>query len=73
MSSAEFYKVVNRIFRKVLDTFLEVIQNPLNKFEKFEKWAKNMRFKNIFAMVSIVILNFEVVPFKKVFFRDTTF
>ncbi len=43
-SSIEFYKVVNRFFqkielRKVLDTFLEVIQNPLNKFEKFEKMS----------------------------------
>ncbi len=42
ISSAEFYKVVNRLFRKielirVLDTFLEVIQNLLNKFEKLEK------------------------------------
>ena len=42
ISSAEFYKVVNQFFRKfelskVLDTFLEVIQNPLNKFEKFQK------------------------------------
>jgi hypothetical protein len=42
ISSAEFYKVVNRFFwkielRRVLDTFLEVIQNLLNKFEKFGK------------------------------------
>jgi hypothetical protein len=39
---AQFYKVVNGFFRKielstVLDTLLEVIQNPLNKFEKFGK------------------------------------
>jgi hypothetical protein len=72
---AEFYKVVNRFFPKIelsrgLDKFLEALQNPLNKFEKS---AKNVRLKNIFAMISIVILNFEVVFLKKVFFRDTTF
>jgi hypothetical protein len=45
MSSAEFgAKVVNRFFLKTelsrdLDTFSEVIQNPLNKFEKFEKMS----------------------------------
>jgi hypothetical protein len=36
ISSAEFYKVVNRFFRKI------EIQNPLNKFEKFEKKLKSI-------------------------------
>ncbi len=73
ISSAEFYKFVNRFFWKielstVLDTLLEALKIHWINLKNWKKSAKNVRMKNIFTLVPIVARHIRAV----ITARDTT-